>query len=148
MKTEFRLPTLALPILVVDDMPAVRSIIRGMLEDFGATQIEEAEDGEQAIELIRERSAKGKPGFSLVVTDWLMPGIEGVDLVREIRSTPATRELPVLMITSQGQRHQWAEAQAAGVTGFVVKPFDELQLSRELSRILGSARAQPLNSGS
>lgn len=128
-------------------MPAVRSIIRGMLEDFGATQIEEAEDGEQALELIRERSDQGRPGFSLVVTDWLMPGMEGVDLVREIRTYPGTRELPVLMITSQGQRHQWAEAQSAGVSGFVVKPFDELQLSRELARILGSAKAPVPSSG-
>lgn len=111
-----------------------------MLQEFGVTQIEEAEDGEQALELILKRSAKTRPAFSLVITDWLMPGLEGVDLVREIRTNPTTRDLPILMITSQGQRHQWAEAQTAGVTGFVVKPFDELQLSRELLRILGSAK--------
>ncbi|MFN7685290.1 MAG: response regulator [Oligoflexia bacterium] len=127
------------PILVVDDMPAVRSIIRAMLEGFGFARIEEAEDGEQAWTLVRERQVSGDQGsaFSMVLTDWLMPGLEGTDLVREIRSDPATRSLPVLMITSQGLRQQWAEARSAGVTGFVVKPFDEKQLGQELSRIFG-----------
>ena len=116
--------------LVADDMPAVRSIIREMLEDMGFLEIVEAEDGEQAWELVQEG------GFGLVLTDWLMPGIEGVDLVREIRQLETTRNLPVLIITSQGQREQWAEAKSAGVTGFVVKPFDQNQLREELLRCL------------
>ena len=126
MKTEFA----AIPVLIADDMPAVRSIIREMLEGMGFRQIQEAEDGEQAWEMIQDGD------YGLVLTDWLMPGLEGVDLVREIRTLEKTRNLPVLMITSQGQREQWAEAKSAGVTGFVVKPFDLAQLSEELHRCL------------
>jgi two-component system chemotaxis response regulator CheY len=120
----------SIPVLIADDMPAVRSIIREMLEGMGFKQIEEAEDGEQAWEMIQGGS------YGLLLTDWLMPGLEGVDLVREIRTLEKTRDLPVLMITSQGQREQWAEAKSAGVTGFVVKPFDLAQLSEELRRCL------------
>lgn len=128
-------------VLIVDDMPAVRSIIREMLVAFGFGSIEEAEDGEEAWDLIQER-AGGDAAFGLVLTDWLMPGMEGVDLVREIRAAEPTRELPVLMITSQGQASQWSEARAAGISGFVLKPFDRKQLSDELVRCLGSARSR------
>ncbi len=123
-------------------MPAVRSIIRCMLEDLGFTQIEEAEDGEQALELVRAKAETGG-GYVMVLTDWLMPGLEGVELVRELRAETATRRLPVLMITSQGQRDQWAEALSAGVTGFVVKPFDEKQLAGEVLRILQASAPSP-----
>lgn len=134
MKPDFTPP--AGPVLIVDDMPAVRSIIREMLVSFGFGSIEEAEDGQEAWDLIQER-AEGATAFGLVLTDWLMPGMEGVDLVREIRAAEPTRELPVLMITSQGQASQWSEARAAGISGFVLKPFDRKQLQDELTRCLG-----------
>ena len=126
-------------VLIVDDMPAVRSIIRDMLEGFGFEAIEEAQDGDEAWSLIREKMESVSPGdgYGLILTDWLMPGMEGVDLVREIRAWPKTKKLPVLMITSQGQSDQWTEAQGAGISGFVLKPFDEKQLRDELSRCLG-----------
>jgi len=121
-------------------MPAVRSIVREMLVGFGFKAIEEAEDGEEAWQMIRDRAEHPSPetALGLILTDWLMPGMEGVDLVREIRGMKQVRDLPVLMITSQGQAPQWAEARAAGVTGFVLKPFDEKQLRAELLRCLAS----------
>ena len=132
MKTEFP------RVLIVDDMPAVRSIIREMLQNFGFSSIEEAEDGEEAWQVIRDNAsnAKGEQSYGLILTDWLMPGIEGVDLVRKIRAWEKTQHLLVLMITSQGQAGQWAEARAAGISGFVLKPFDEKQLREELRRCL------------
>ena len=114
-----------------------------MLEDLGFTRIEEAEDGEQALELIRSRVGEPEGAYAMVLTDWLMPGLEGVELVRELRSEASTRSLPVLMVTSQGQRDQWSEALSAGVTGFVVKPFDEKQLAGEVLRILGAPAPAP-----
>ena len=128
----------ALRVLVVDDMPAVRAIVREMLQGLGFRQIDEAEDGEAAWRLVKQSVTRPVLRYDLLISDWLMPGMDGIELVTRVRDLSATRALPFLMITSQNDRHHWLKAEDAGVSGFVVKPFDAVQLGEEIARALGS----------
>ena len=129
----------SLRIIVVDDMPAMRSIVRNMLEDMGFTRIVEAEDGELAWHLIRNAAATPAEAIGLVIADWNMPGMSGVDLLRAVRSSAATRAVPFLMVTAKGDNAHIAEAVRAGVTDYVVKPFSGAQLGDKLSQLFPSA---------
>jgi two-component system chemotaxis response regulator CheY len=126
----------SLRLLIVDDMPAVRAIVRDMLEAQGFRHFQEAEDGESAWRMLRDSAEKEHLRPHLVISDWLMPGIDGLELVSNVRKLPAIRELPFLMITSQSDREHWLRAEDAGVSGFVVKPFDPQQLREQLLRAL------------
>jgi len=116
-------------------MPAVRAIVREMLESMGFRHFEEAEDGDMAWRMIRDASAREHSQYRLVVSDWLMPGLDGIELVQQVRGLRATAELPFLMVTSQSEQEKWHQAREAGVSGFVVKPFDRLQLQEQLNRV-------------
>lgn len=138
----------SLKILLVDDMPAMRSILRGMLEEIGFTRIVEAEDGEIAWQLIRQSALAGKgsgrvegagDALGLVIADWQMPAMSGVDLLRAIRNFPMTRSLPFLMVTAKGDVAHVSEATRAGVTDYVVKPFSATQLFDKICAIFGVA---------
>ncbi len=118
-------------------MPAVRAIVKNMLQDLGFRQFQEAEDGEMAWKMLLEVSEKEHLRYHLVVSDWLMPGMDGLELVSRVRKLAATRDMPFLMITSQSDREHWLRAEEAGVSGFVVKPFDPEQLREQLNRSLG-----------
>lgn len=123
-------------ILIVDDMPAVRGILRNMLEELGLTQVCEAEGGEDAWDMIRSRLASADERIGLVIADWNMPGMSGVELLRTIRSHAPTRVLPFIMITSQGDTDHLSEAQRAGVTDYIVKPFNGPQLGEKLVKLI------------
>jgi two-component system chemotaxis response regulator CheY len=126
-------------ILIVDDMPAVRMILRNMLETAGYSDLVEAEDGEQAWELLRNSvDAAGIPAVRLIVSDWNMPGMTGIELLRAVRSDPALRHLPFLIITAEGDGSHLDEASAAGVTDYVVKPFGADHLSEQVARALAA----------
>lgn len=112
-----------LRILVVDDMPSMRAIVREMLTSLGFSRIVEAEDGDQAWDLIVRGARDAESRIGLVVADWQMPGKSGLDLLRSIRTTTAVAELPFFMVTSNGTEAAIREAQAAGVTDYLVKPF-------------------------
>jgi two-component system chemotaxis response regulator CheY len=125
-------------ILVVDDMPAVRLILRNMLEEAGFTHVVEAEDGDVAWQAIRA-SIVGGPAdrIGLVICDWNMPAMTGVELLRAVRANVHTRELPFLMVTAEGDRAHFEEAGAAGVTDYIVKPFDAAELARRIRTLTG-----------
>jgi two-component system chemotaxis response regulator CheY len=124
-------------ILIVDDMPAVRMILRNMLETAGYADLVEAEDGEQAWELLKSSvDEAGVPAVRLIVSDWNMPGMTGIELLRAVRSDPALRHLPFLIITAEGDGSHLDEASAAGVTDYVVKPFGADQLADQVARAL------------
>ncbi|MBY0470023.1 response regulator [bacterium] len=127
---------LTLKILVVDDMPAMRSILRGMLEELGFKEIHEAEDGDLAWEMLQAAATEPSGGFALVISDWNMPGMTGVDLLRALRSAKETRDIPFLMVTARGDQGHIAEATQAGVTDYVVKPFNAAQLGEKISAVL------------
>jgi two-component system chemotaxis response regulator CheY len=118
-------------ILVVDDFSTMRRIVRNLLVELGFTNtlIQEADDGENALIMLRAQP------FDLVVTDWNMPNMTGIDLLRAIRAEAALKGLPVLMVTAENNRDQIIAAAQAGVNGYIVKPFTAVTLKEKLSKI-------------
>ncbi|WP_114239958.1 chemotaxis response regulator CheY [Dyella sp. C9] len=118
-------------ILVVDDFSTMRRIVRNLLVELGFSNslIQEADDGESALAQLRSTS------FDMVVTDWNMPNMTGIDLLRAIRAEPALKGLPVLMVTAENNRDQIIAAAQAGVNGYIVKPFTAAILQEKLSKI-------------
>ena len=116
-------------ILVVDDFSTMRRIVRNLLGDLGFSNIAEADDGKSAWPMLAAER------FDLVVTDWNMPGMTGIDLLKKIRSEPATAKIPVLMVTAEAQRDQIVEAAKAGVNGYIITPFTAATLKEKLEKI-------------
>ena len=118
-------------ILVVDDFSTMRRIVRNLLVELGFTNtlIQEAEDGNAALAMLRSQS------FDLVVTDWNMPNMTGIDLLRAIRADAALKAMPVLMVTAENNRDQIIAAAQSGVNGYVVKPFTAVTLKEKLDKI-------------
>jgi two-component system, chemotaxis family, chemotaxis protein CheY len=118
-------------ILVVDDFSTMRRIVRNLLVELGFTNtlIQEADDGENALVMLRSQP------FDLVVTDWNMPNMTGIDLLRAIRAEAALKGLPVLMVTAENNRDQIIAAAQAGVNGYIVKPFTAITLKEKLTKI-------------
>ena len=123
-------------ILVVDDMPAVRLILRNMLEQAGLTNVAEAEDGETAWQIVRDSVGLEGQEIALVISDWNMPGMSGMELLRAVRSGARTRELPFLMLTAQGDRAHLDEALHGGVAEYVVKPLGPGVLAEKVTKLL------------
>ncbi len=116
-------------ILVVDDFSTMRRIIKNLLKDLGFTNIQEADDGTTALPMLVQGD------FDFVVTDWNMPGMQGIDLLRAIRSDDKLKHLPVLMVTAEAKKEQIVAAAQAGVNGYVVKPFTAATLKEKLDKI-------------
>lgn len=116
-------------ILVVDDFSTMRRIIKNLLRDLGFTNIHEADDGVTALPML-----KGG-GFDFLVSDWNMPGMTGIDLLRAVRADANLKSLPVLMVTAESKREQIIEAAQAGVNGYVVKPFTAATLKEKIEKI-------------
>ena len=116
-------------ILVVDDFSTMRRIVKNLLNELGFQNILEADDGATALPML----AEGR--FDFVVTDWNMPGMSGIALLQAIRSDPALKSLPVLMVTAENTREQIVEAAQSGVNGYVVKPFTAITLKEKIDRI-------------
>ena len=119
-------------LLVVDDMATMRNLIRKMLRAIGYTTIDEAEDGVSALEKLRVQK------FDAVITDWNMPNMPGLQLLKEVRSDARLAQLPVLMVTAEAKREQIIEAAQAGVNGYIIKPFTAETLKEKLAKILQS----------
>ncbi|WP_028006910.1 chemotaxis response regulator CheY [Solimonas flava] len=116
-------------ILVVDDFSTMRRIVRNLLGDLGYSQITEADDGKTAWPLLQAGS------FDFVVTDWNMPGMTGIELLRAIRADARIGKTPVLMVTAEAQRDQIIEAAQAGVNGYIIKPFNAVTLKEKIDKI-------------
>jgi len=116
-------------ILVVDDFSTMRRIIKNLLKDLGFSNIQEADDGSTALPMLQQGD------FDFVVTDWNMPGMQGIDLLRAIRSDDSLKHLPVLMVTAEAKKEQIVAAAQAGVNGYVVKPFTAATLKEKLEKI-------------
>jgi two-component system chemotaxis response regulator CheY len=118
-------------ILVVDDFSTMRRIIKGLLQDLGFSNITEAADGLTALSLLKAGN------FDLLNTDWNMPGMQGVELLREVRADERMKKLPVLMLTAEAKREQIVAAAQAGVSGYVIKPFTAATLKEKIGKIFG-----------
>ncbi|HEX4871007.1 MAG TPA: chemotaxis response regulator CheY [Nevskiaceae bacterium] len=118
-----------LRILIVDDFSTMRRIVKNLLHDLGYTNTQEADDGKTAWPMLLAG------GFDFVVTDWNMPGMTGIELLKAIRAEPRLAKLPVLMVTAEAQREQIVEAAQAGVNGYIIKPFTAVTLKEKMDRI-------------
>ena len=116
-------------ILIVDDFSTMRRIIKNLLRDLGFTNTDEADDGTTALPMLQT----GK--YEFLVTDWNMPGMTGLDLLKAVRNDSKLLNLPVLMVTAESKREQIIEAAQAGVNGYVVKPFTAATLEEKIDKI-------------
>ncbi len=118
--------------LVVDDFSTMRRIIKNLLNDLGYPDVTEADDGQTALPLLKAGE------FDFLITDWNMPGMPGLDLVKAVRADARLAKLPVLMLTAEAKRDQIIEAAQAGVNGYVIKPFTAETLKEKLDKILSA----------
>jgi len=115
--------------LVVDDFNTMRRIVRNLLKELGFNNVEEAEDGVDALTKLRAG------GFDFVVSDWNMPNMDGLELLQTIRADAALSKLPVLMVTAEAKKENIVAAAQAGANGYVVKPFTAATLEEKLVKI-------------
>jgi two-component system chemotaxis response regulator CheY len=120
---------------VVDDFSTMRRIIKNLLRELGFTNIAEADDGQTALPKLKAGD------FDLLITDWNMPGMSGIDLLRAVRADEKLANLPVLMVTAEARRDQIIAAAQAGVNGYIIKPFTAATLKEKLEKIFERLRA-------
>ena len=118
-----------LKVLVADDFATMRKIVRNILKQIGFDDIVEAEDGQAALQVLKSEN------IGLVVTDWNMPNMSGLELLEKIRQDPKTASLPVLMVTAEGLKENVVAAVKAGGNNYVVKPFTAEVLQEKLEQI-------------
>lgn len=123
-------------ILIVDDFSTMRRIIKNLLRELGFSNTAEADDGSTALPMLKNG------GFDFLVTDWNMPNMEGIDLLKAVRADPMLKSLPVLMVTAEAKRDQIVEAAQAGVNGYIVKPFTAETLKEKIDKIFERLEAQ------
>ena len=126
--------------LVVDDFPTIRRIVKGVINELGFSNVTEADDGSTALPLLRDGN------FDFLITDWNMPGMPGLDLLKAVRANPKLAKLPVLMVTAEAKRDQIVAAAQAGVNGYIIKPFTAEVLKKKLTKILNSVPSDALAS--
>ena len=121
-----------MPILIVDDYKTMLRIIRNLLKQLGFDNVEEATDGSMALTKLRDK------GFSLVISDWNMEAMTGIQLLREVRADSKLKDLPFIMITAESKSENVIAAKEAGVSNYIVKPFNAATLKQKLTTILGN----------
>ena len=121
--------------LVVDDFSTMRRIIKNLLHDLGYANVAEADDGTTALPLLKDGN------FDFLITDWNMPGMPGLELLKQVRADARLGKMPVLMLTAEAKREQIVEAVQAGVSGYVIKPFTAATLKEKIDKILAARAA-------
>lgn len=119
----------SMKILVVDDMVTMRRIVKNILKQLGFANIEEAENGQEGLQKLRADT------FGFVVSDWNMPIMTGIDMLRAIRADEKLKAIPVLMVTAEAQQSNLVEAVQAGVSNYIVKPFTAETMQEKLGKI-------------
>jgi two-component system chemotaxis response regulator CheY len=123
------MPDPKMKFLVVDDFSTMRRIVRNLLKELGFSNVDEAEDGQVALQKLQAG------GFDFVVTDWNMPNMDGLTLLKTIRASESLKHLPVLMITAEAKKENIIAAAQAGASGYIVKPFTGATLNEKLQKI-------------
>jgi len=121
----------------VDDYSTMRRIIKNVLHEIGFDNTDEADDGKTALPMLQTGN------YDFLITDWNMPGMQGIDLLKAVRANEKTAKLPVLLVTAEAKRDQIVKAAEAGVNGYIVKPFTPETLKEKISKIferLGAAK--------
>jgi two-component system chemotaxis response regulator CheY len=127
-------------ILVIDDMAAARQILKAQLNGFGFMNILDADNGETAMAALQSALDAKKP-VNLIISDWMMPVMSGLELLGKVRSTPGMTATPFLMVTAEGEVNQVVKALQLGVSDYVVKPFNSELLFKKLANVW--AKTQP-----
>ncbi|HEY4296213.1 MAG TPA: chemotaxis response regulator CheY [Paraburkholderia sp.] len=117
-------------ILVVDDFPTMRRIVRNLLKELGYSNVDEAEDGQAGLARLRSGT------FDFVISDWNMPNLDGLAMLKAIRADASLAHLPVLMVTAESKKENIIAAAQAGASGYVVKPFTAATLDEKLNKII------------
>ena len=120
-----------LPILIVDDYRTMLRIVRSLLHELGFTNVDEATDGQSAYSMITGRE------YGLVISDWNMQPMTGLDLLKRVRSEPKTAKLPFIMVTAEAKAENVVAARQAGVNNYIIKPFTQAVLKQKMSAVLG-----------
>jgi two-component system chemotaxis response regulator CheY len=118
-------------VLVVDDYKSMVRIVRGLLNQLGFMNVDEASDGVSALKMIRDKS------YGLVLSDWNMQPMTGLQLLQQVRAEPATRAVPFVMVTAEAKAENVVAARQAGVNNYVIKPFTLAVLKQKLTTVLG-----------
>jgi two-component system, chemotaxis family, chemotaxis protein CheY len=116
-------------VLIVDDFSTMRRIIKNLLRDLGFSNTVEADDGTSALALLQEGN------FDFIISDWNMPGMEGIELLQKVRADERLKKLPFLLVTAESKREQIVQAAEAGVNGYIVKPFTAATLKEKIEKI-------------
>jgi two-component system, chemotaxis family, chemotaxis protein CheY len=119
-------------ILIIDDSATMRKIVRGSLEAISSFEIEEAENCDDGL-----KKLIGGLAVNLVLVDWNMPGMTGIDFTKSVRANPALSKTPIIMITSNSEKEQVLSAVMAGVNDYMVKPFTPENFSQKIKKVLG-----------
>jgi two-component system chemotaxis response regulator CheY len=123
--------------LVVDDFSTMRRIVRGLLKEMGCNNIDEAEDGVAALNLLRNAR------FDFVISDINMPNMNGFELLRAIKADDALKHLPVLMVTAEARKEDIVQAAQSGAAGYIVKPFTKATLEEKVQKIMQKLASTP-----
>ncbi len=120
-----------LKVLVVDDFATMRRIVKNILKDIGFVNITEAEDGSVALKALQASAV------DLIICDWNMPNMSGLELLQAVRADPALKAIPFVMVTAEAQKTRVVEAVQAGVSNYIVKPFTADAVKEKLKKVLG-----------
>jgi two-component system, chemotaxis family, chemotaxis protein CheY len=119
-------------VLIVDDYNTMRRILRNLLGQIGFANVEEAEDGAGGLKKMRERN------IGLVISDWNMAPMSGLEFLKEVRNDALLKETPFIMITAESKTEKVVAAKAAGVSNYIVKPFNADTLKKKIEAVLGA----------
>lgn len=122
---------MGMPILIVDDYKTMLRIIRNLLKQLGFENVDEATDGSMALQKLREKK------YGLVISDWNMEPMTGIQLLREVRADGRLKSMPFIMITAEAKKENVVAARQAGVSNYIVKPFNAATLKMKMSSVLG-----------
>lgn len=118
-------------ILIVDDYKTMLRIINNLLKQLGFANVDEATDGGMALGMIKEKK------YNLIISDWNMEPMTGLELLKQVRANPATATLPFIMVTAESKTENVLEAKKAGVSNYIVKPFNAETLKTKMSSVIG-----------
>jgi two-component system chemotaxis response regulator CheY len=123
---------LNIKVLVVDDFATMRRILKNVLKQIGFTNIVEADDGTTALEALKEKKV------DLIISDWNMPKMTGLDFLKTVRGDESTKDIPFVMVTAEAQKDNVLQAVQAGVSNYIVKPFTADTVKEKLAKVFDS----------
>jgi two-component system, chemotaxis family, chemotaxis protein CheY len=126
--------------LVVDDFATMRKIVKKVLDELGYKNVVEAVDGKNALDQLKDHASRNEP-IQFVISDWNMPNMAGIDLLKACKADPAFSSIPFMLVTAESEQTQIIEAAKAGVSEYVIKPFDAATLKIKIEKVFNKVQA-------